>query len=132
MMEVPGWLDEFAPAGVAEAFNARFGGKHAATLAQTVERHDDTAFRASAGAEVMVRKNHAALGTFRAADRVAALDHIGVASQLVFPTSANVWLEEPEHGAASARDALPHPTDRLDRRAIRAWDMHVLVRLSAR
>ena len=98
VMEVPGWLDEFAPARVAEAFNARFGGKRAETLAQTVERHDDAAFRANAGAEVMVRKNHAALGAFRAADRVAALDHIGVASQLVFPTSANVWLEELEHG----------------------------------
>lgn len=98
VMEVPGWFADHAPAAVRTAFDARFGGKHGTALAATIAQHRQPDFRASSGAEVMLRKNHAALGAFDAEDRCAALDHIGVASQLVFPTSANVWLEELEHG----------------------------------
>ncbi len=98
VMELPGWLDDFATAEVSAAFRARFGAKHATALAATVAKHDDPAYRANNGAEIMLRKNHAALGSFRREDRSEALEHIGVASQLVFPTSPNVWLEELEHG----------------------------------
>ena len=98
VMELPNWLDDFATTAVSAAFNARFGAKHSATLAATVAQHDDPAYRANNEAHIMQRKNHAALGAFRRADRSEALDHMGVASQLVFPTSANVWLEELEHG----------------------------------
>lgn len=98
VMELPHWLDDFATARVRDAFNARFGARHAAALAATVAQHDDPAYRARDAEEIMLRKNHAAIGSFRRADRPQALDHIGVASQLVFPTSPNVWLEELEHG----------------------------------
>lgn len=98
VMEIPRWLDDFATAKVSAAFNARFRGGHASALAETVQQHDDPAYRAGNAEEIMHRKNHNALGSFRREDRVAALDHIGVASQLVFPTSTNVWLEELEHG----------------------------------
>ena len=98
VMELPHWLDDFATAEVSAAFNARFGTQYAQTLAATVARHDDPDYRANDVAEIMARKNHAALGAFRREDRSLALDHIGVASQLVFPTSPNVWLEELEHG----------------------------------
>ena len=35
---------------------------------------------------------------FNKEDRSKALDLLGVQSQLVFPTSPNVWLESLEHG----------------------------------
>ena len=98
VMELPRWLDDFATADVSAAFNARFRGRHADALAASVQQHDDPAYRAGNAEQIMSRKNHAALGSFRRDDRVEALDHIGVASQLVFPTSTNVWLEELEHG----------------------------------
>lgn len=97
-MELAHWLDDFAENRVRDAFNARFGARYAATLAETVARHDDPAYRAANADEIMLRKNHAATGSFRREDRSEALDLIGVASQLVFPTSPNVWLEELEHG----------------------------------
>ena len=46
----------------------------------------------------MIRKNYDALGSFNKEDRSKALDLLGVKSQLVFPTSPNVWLESLEHG----------------------------------
>jgi len=46
----------------------------------------------------MIRKNYEALGSFDKNDRSEALDLLGVKSQLVFPTSPNVWLESLEHG----------------------------------
>lgn len=98
IMELPYWLDDFATAKVSEAFNARFGAKHTAALAALEKQHDDPAYRARNGEEIMLRKNHAATGSSRREDRSEALDHMGVASQLVFPTSPNVWLEELEHG----------------------------------
>jgi predicted TIM-barrel fold metal-dependent hydrolase len=45
----------------------------------------------------MIRKNYQALGAFDSKDRSEAIDHLGVATQLVFPTSPNVWLEDLEH-----------------------------------
>ena len=46
----------------------------------------------------MIRKNYDALCSFNSKDRSEALDLLGVQSQLVFPTSPNVWLESLEHG----------------------------------
>ena len=98
VMELPHWLDDFATADVSAVFNARFRNGPGSAFAETVGRHDDPAYRADDAEQIMLRKNHAALGSFRREDRAEALDHIGVASQLVFPTSTNVWLEELEHG----------------------------------
>ena len=50
------------------------------------KRQEDATFRASAEAQIMLRKNYDAHGAFLQADRPAAVDHIGVASQLVFTT----------------------------------------------
>ena len=50
------------------------------------KRQEDEAFRAGAGENIMLRKNYDAQGAFLQADRPAAVDHIGVASQLVFTT----------------------------------------------
>ena len=99
VMEVPHWLDEFGTAETAAAFNARFGGGYAETLDGLAAEHERADYVARDPAQVMLHKNHAALGSFRREDRSQALDNMGVASQLVFPTSPNVWLEELEHGA---------------------------------
>lgn len=96
VMELPHWLDEFAAARTAAAFNARF--QQPAALEALAAEHAKPSYIARDPAEIMLHKNHAALGSFRREDRPQALDHMGVASQLVFPTSTNVWLEELEHG----------------------------------
>ena len=96
VMEIPGWLDEFGTAPVRHAFNTHM--RRGAELAPIVAQHDDPAYRARDAAEIMARKNHHATGATRRDDRPLAVDLIGVASQLVFPTSPNVWLEGLEHG----------------------------------
>jgi predicted TIM-barrel fold metal-dependent hydrolase len=62
----------------------RVGSRLAVEDAQ--KRQEDALFRASAGENIMLRKNYEAQGAFLKDDRPAAIDHIGVASQLVFTT----------------------------------------------
>ena len=99
IMELPHWLDEFGTAETAGAFNARFSRGYTATLEALAAEHEQPSYAARDPAQIMLHKNHAALGAFRREDRSLALDNMGVASQLVFPTAPNVWLEELEHGA---------------------------------
>ncbi len=49
-------------------------------------QHDDPEFRAGADANILLRKNYEALGSFRRADRPHALDLLGFSSQLIFTT----------------------------------------------
>lgn len=49
-------------------------------------RHDDPQFRAGADANILLRKNYEALGSFRKQDRPRALDLLGFSSQLIFTT----------------------------------------------
>lgn len=93
-MELPHWLDEFAIREVRDKFRNRFS--NPSHFKRDIEAQNDSAHRAKDSEEVMLRKNHAAIGAFNKSDRTVALDLIGVASQLVFPTSANVWLEQIE------------------------------------
>ena len=65
-------------------------------IEQFRSRHADPEFRAKDEAEIMLRKNWKATGSFIAEDRPKALDLIGVASQLVFNTFANGALEKAE------------------------------------
>ncbi len=99
LMETPGWLTPYMSAATARKLDARFPSLAQRTQAvQTqIARHDDPDYRRNESAEIMHRKNHAATGAFRREDRSRALDLIGVASQLVFPTTSNVWLEQLEH-----------------------------------
>ena len=57
----------------------------------------DSEFRASAEKEIMLRKNYHAHGAWNSLDRSEALDHMGFASQLIFPTMPNTLLEVMEH-----------------------------------
>ncbi|WP_397416979.1 amidohydrolase family protein [Phenylobacterium sp.] len=65
-------------------------------FAKAAALHEDPEFMAGAAANIMLRKNHEALGAFRSSDRGAALDQLGFASQLVFTTAclSNFGLEQ--------------------------------------
>ena len=100
-MELPNWFDDYADKNIQKAFRERFSGKKG--LAQTYfenidENHQTSAYQEKNEEELMIRKNYDALGSFNSKDRSEALDLLVVQSQLVFPTSPNVWLESLEHG----------------------------------
>lgn len=64
----------------------------AAELEKILSRQRDPEYRARDADEIMLRKNWAATGALFKEDRPAALDLIGVASQLVFNTFVNGHL----------------------------------------
>lgn len=102
VMEPIGWYDEFMPAAVKEplaAMSATREGKFKAWLDGVVAKHDDPEYRAGALDEVMLRKGWEAHGAWRADDRIAALDALGFASQLVFTTALLGPLVISEHRA---------------------------------
>ena len=55
-------------------------------------KHEDPAYRQADAAEILLRKNWAATGSFLKADRPLALDLLGFESQLVFNTFVNQAL----------------------------------------
>ena len=61
-------------------------------------RHGDPEFRSHDEEQIWLRKNFEATGSFIAEDRPAALDMLGVASQLIFNTFTNKTLQRVEHG----------------------------------
>jgi predicted TIM-barrel fold metal-dependent hydrolase len=60
-------------------------------------KHGSDDYRATEEAEIMLRKNFAATGSFVAEDRPRALDLLGFASQLVFNTFHNRRLHDWDH-----------------------------------
>jgi len=99
-MELPDWYDEFGTERVKEVFRKRFIKSQVGAL-ESIEAlpalHKKSEYRELNEKEIMIRKNYQALGAFDSKDRSEAIDHLGVATQLVFPTSPNVWLEDLEH-----------------------------------
>jgi len=99
-MELPDWYDEFGTERVKEVFRKRFTKSQVGAL-ESMEAlpglHKKSKYRELNEKEIMIRKNYQALGAFDSKDRSEAIDHLGVATQLVFPTSPNVWLEDLEH-----------------------------------
>ncbi|MEM7091870.1 MAG: amidohydrolase family protein [Actinomycetota bacterium] len=102
VMETPEWIEEYASPELLDYALSHFDiGNVQATLDEiehSRQLHADPDYRADDEAEVMLRKNWRATGSFIAEDRVLALDHMGFASQLVFPTVYNTMLEELEYG----------------------------------
>ena len=102
VMETPEWIEGFATQRVLDYALDHFDiGDVSATLAEierSREMHADAAYQAAAEDEVMLRKNWRATGAFIPEDRVVALDYMGFASQLVYPTVYNTMLEDLEHG----------------------------------
>ena len=105
-MEPPEWLEPFATPEVAryalDHFSIGDNEQVFADIEKARVRQADPEFRAGAAAEVMLRKNYIAPGAWDPADRSQALDDLGFASQLVFPSMPNTLIEEMEHTAEPA------------------------------
>ena len=103
LMETPDWLVPWADPHVRERMHPLFvstvkpGEEN--YIEQLRRRRADPADRPKAEAELMVRKNWSAMGSFVGEDRARALDLLGFASQLVFNTFLNPYVLEAEHGA---------------------------------
>ena len=111
IMETPSWLRDYADPGIRDrlptpgyANELKQTGDNDqqlrdldAAFARIAAKHATQEYRQSEAAEIMNRKNFAATGSFVAADRPRVLDHIGVASQLMFNTFHNSRLFQWEH-----------------------------------
>lgn len=101
VMETPGWMMPYADPDVRERLvEIDLSTTAPGDLAEVESnrgRHRDPVFRSEDQAQIMLRKNWLATGSFLAEDRPAALDHLGFASQLVFNTFASGALVKAEH-----------------------------------
>lgn len=100
VMETPDWLVPYAPAAFRERVVLRGivndVGADERAWAEVHQRNADPVWREGAAREVMLRKNWWAPGSYLRDDRPAALDAIGVASQLVFNTFTSGALVQVE------------------------------------
>jgi len=102
LMESPDWFTPYADPDIRDRMKPVF--KVETTRPDTAfsldvldAKHSDPDYRAEAEAEIWLKKNWFALGSFRKEDRPRALDLLGFASQLVFNTFANKALVDAEH-----------------------------------
>ena len=102
VVETPDWLfphaDDDVKAKMRPLYVASIKPGESSFIDQLRARHRDPEYRAKDEAEIMLRKNWSATGSFIAEDRPAALDLLGFRSQLVFHTFMNGYLREAEHG----------------------------------
>ena len=100
VMETPDWLAPYADPHVRERMKPLFVAAvrpgEEGLIDQARRRREDPAERAQAEAELMLRKNWSAMGSFARDDRPRALDLLGFSSQLVFNTFLNPYLLEAE------------------------------------
>ena len=102
VMETPEWLSSFADPELRERLRPLYlstvkPGEE--TFIEGLRRkHRDPEYREHDEAEIMLRKNWKATGSFIKEDRSRALDLLGFSSQLVFNTFINRPLLEAEHG----------------------------------
>ena len=87
IFEPPGYAEDYADPQHRDALREKLGGGAASFFEKALAKQDDPAFRAKDAEEVMLRKNHLAIGAIRNDDRPQALDLLGFASQLVFTTT---------------------------------------------
>jgi uncharacterized protein len=88
IFEPPGYAEDHADPKHRDALRAALkADERPAFLDKVLAKQDDPEFRAKDAEEILLRKNHVALGAIRNGDRPQALDLLGFASQLVFTTS---------------------------------------------
>lgn len=117
LMELPDCLDPYFESRLLEryhqlpAFQKKL--KRTEMFHQAAADHADPAFRAGANDNLLTRKNWDAHGAFLQKDRVAALDLLGFASQLIFTTHslANFGLDKTDdmelcYAAADAQNRM--------------------------
>ena len=101
-METPDWFHAFADPGVREKLPPVFLASVRPGEERMLERfraqHADPAYRAEDEAQILLRKNWSATGSFLKQDRPRALDLLGFESQLVFNTFVNGKLLAAERG----------------------------------
>jgi len=97
VMELPGTIERYLEQRFVKRFQSknRLSREQIRWADQANQLQDDQAFRSGDAANILLRKNHEALGSFRRDDRPMAMDLLGFTSQLVFTTSAlsNYGLE---------------------------------------
>ena len=102
VLESPDWLLPYADPAIRKRMEPLYLSRVRPGEEDAIEefrrRHADAAYRARDEAEIMLRKNWAATGSFIKEDRPRALDLLGFASQLVFNTFGNATLLEVERG----------------------------------
>lgn len=113
LMELPDSLEPYIDPAFLTAYRDLpkvLKAREQAYVEQARTRHADEAFREAADANIMLRKNYDALGSFLKGDRPRALDQLGFASQLVFTTWClnNFGLEKPEEAALGYATAAAH------------------------
>ena len=106
VMELPDKILEYLAPSAVDAFikTANKPITVSQDLQKAVALQSDPSFRAEDDAQLMLRKNHLALGAFEAKDRPKTLDLLGFTSQLVFTTAAlgNFGLDEKDPALAQA------------------------------
>ncbi|MCH6562017.1 MAG: amidohydrolase family protein [Deltaproteobacteria bacterium] len=102
VMETPDWLLPYADPGIRERMQPLYVSTvkpgEESFIDELRRRHAEPEYRAREEAEIMLRKNWRATGSFIKEDRSRALDLLGFSSQLVFNTFANRPLQQAEHG----------------------------------
>ena len=111
LMELTACLDDFLDPKYRAAYDdlpkLRAWPRDGKLVKHANKQHDDAEFRAGADANILLRKNYEALGSFRKQDRPHALDLLGFSSQLIFTTwcLGNFGLDDddPELAYATAQ-----------------------------
>jgi predicted TIM-barrel fold metal-dependent hydrolase len=128
LMELPNVLDDYIEARFKPAYLGldKVTGSAMARWALDVARQQqDPEFRAGAAENILLRKNYQAMGAFTRADRPAAIDLLGFASQLVFTTFClgNFGLDQKTdmdlcYATASAHNRMMTDFCAVDRRLL--------------
>jgi len=112
IMEVPGMVAGYLEKKHLAAFNEknRSSPQQLSWAKEAQALQDDSEFRAGDNANILLRKDHHALGSFRKEDRPKALDLLGFTSQLVFTTEAlsNYGLEHSDESELALATAVAH------------------------
>lgn len=109
VMELPQKILDYLPKKQIQAFTEKANKPVTVSddLARAIALQADASFRADDESQLMLRKNHLALGAFIPEDRIKTLDLLGFKSQLIFTTAAlgNFGLDErdPKLAQAAAR-----------------------------